>query len=667
MMEQRIKVAVPAPFPEALDYLPPEQDSSAIQPGTRVLVPLGRRKLVGIVMSRTTATAADGLKCRPISEVLDATPLVSGAILQLCRWAASYYHHPIGEVLAAALPARLRQPKPLPVSKRRSTQPQKLVDAASPSAPPRPTIEQSFVLEGLATQPASFNVSLIEGVTGSGKTEIYLRRVAEAVSSGAQALMLTPEIGLTPQLVSRFRERFGDAVGVFHSGLTDKARTEQWLAAAEGSCKVMIGTRSAVFVPLPDLGLILIDEEHDASFKQQDGFRYSARDVAIMRGQQASIPVILGSATPSLESLHNVRGARYRHFRLQERVGTRQLPAVSLLDLRGIKLTHGLSPALLDTTERHLNAGGQVLMFVNRRGYAPALLCHDCGWAAQCPHCDARLTLHRARGRLICHHCASEARPPARCGQCSSANLIAVGQGTERIEEALRERFPDHVIERIDSDRARRAGEMERMLDDIHSGRTRILVGTQMLAKGHDFERLSLVGVVCADEALYSTDFRASERMGQLLTQVAGRAGRGQLAGEVLVQTHVPQHPVLQAWLREGYSGLTQTLLDERRIASLPPHAHLALIRADALNASAPMDFLRAASGLIHTAFVETMGPIPAPMERKANRLRAQLMLRAHKRSHLQRLLTDLIPQLHSLPGARRIRWSVDVDPIDLY
>ncbi|MGQ0528347.1 MAG: primosomal protein N', partial [Panacagrimonas sp.] len=510
-------------------------------------------------------------------------------------------------------------------------------------------------------------VSLIEGVTGSGKTEIYLRCVAEVIAQGKQALMLTPEIGLTPQLVSRFRERFGDAVGVFHSGLTDKTRADQWLAAAAGRCRVVIGTRSAVFMPLPDLALILVDEEHDASFKQQDGFRYSARDVAIIRGQQAGVPVILGSATPSLESLHNVRSSRYRHFRLQQRVGTRQLPRVNLLDLRGVKLTHGLSPQLLDATERHLNAGGQVLMFVNRRGYAPALLCHDCGWAAPCPHCDARLTLHRARGRLICHHCASDARLPSRCGQCSGTSLIPVGQGTERIEDALRERFPDRVIERIDSDRSRRAGEMTQMLDNIHSGQTQILVGTQMLAKGHDFERLSLVGVVCADEALYSADFRASERLGQLLTQVAGRAGRGERPGEVLVQTHVPQHPLLQAWLREGYSGLTQTLLDERRVASLPPFAHLALIRADALNASAPMAFLRAAADLIKTASVDTMGPIPAPMERKANRLRAQLMLRAHHRGHLQRLLTELIPQLHALPGARRIRWSVDVDPLDLY
>ena len=650
MMEQRIKVAVPAPFSEPLDYLPPDADSPAIQPGSRVLVPLGRRQLVGIALSGSAAVAPDGLNCRPISQVLDAKPLLPPHVLQLCRWAAGYYHHPIGEVLAAALPTRLRQAKPLPVSKRKPSA------AAPPREPPCPTTEQNAVLEGLAALPTGFHVSLIEGVTGSGKTEIYLRRVAAVIDRGGQALMLTPEIGLTPQLISRFRERFGDAVGVFHSGLTDKARAEQWLAAAEGRCKVMIGTRSAVFVPLPDLALILVDEEHDASFKQQDGFRYSARDVAIMRGQQARIPVILGSATPSLESLHNVRSARYQHFRLQARVGTRQLPKVNLLDLRGVKLTHGLSPVLLDATERHLNLGGQVLMFVNRRGYAPTLLCHDCGWAAICPHCDARLTLHRARGRLICHHCASEARLPSRCGQCSGTSLIPVGQGTERIEDALRERFPDHAIERIDSDRARRAGEMTRMLDDIHSGQTHILVGTQMLAKGHDFERLTLVGVVCADEALYSADFRASERLGQLLTQVAGRAGRGELAGEVLVQTHVPQHPVLQGWLREGYAGLTQTLLDERRVASLPPFAHLALLRADALNASAPLDFLRAASNLITATSVEKMGPIPAPMERKANRLRAQFMLRARNRASLQRLERSLLRSFARHQHDRQLR-----------
>ena len=663
MTEQRIKVAVPAPFFHALDYLP---GAFPVFPGALVQVPLGRRQVVGVVLG-TEPAADDEIQCRPLTALLDPCPVLGPDLLQLCLWAADYYRHPIGEVLAAALPTALRKP-PAAGARRR---PAKKKDAATAdeSRPPErdPTPEQAEVLDALARQGAGFVVNLIEGVTGSGKTEIYLHRVQAVVDRGGQALVLTPEIGLTPQLVERFRERFGAAVAVFHSGLTEKVRADTWQAAREGRCTVVVGTRSAVFLPLPKLALIVIDEEHDASYKQQEGFRYSARDVAIVRAQRAEVPVLLGSATPSLESLHNAQRGRFTHFRLQARAGAGRLPAIRLLDLRGAKLKDGLGAPLLDAAARHLAADGQVLLFVNRRGYAPGLLCHDCGWLAPCPHCDARMTLHRSRSRLLCHHCGSENRVPLRCGQCAGMDLIPVGQGTERVEDGLRRIFPDMRVERIDSDRTRKAGELERLLKDIRSRQIRILVGTQMLAKGHDFEGLTLVGVVDADQSLYSSDFRAVERMGQLLTQVTGRAGRGETAGEVIVQTHQPDHPQLQRWLRDGYAGLSRELLDERQSSGFPPFAHLALLRADALDASTALDFLRQVADRIPRGPVEALGPAPAPMERRANRLRAQLLLRAQERSQLQGLLGMLIPQLDRLPGARRVRWSVDVDPIDLF
>lgn len=664
MMDQRVRVAVPAPFFHTLDYLASSLD---IRPGCRVQVPLGRRQVIGVaVSSPASPDAPDGINCRPVTACLDETPLLPKAILDLCSWAAEYYRHPIGEVFAAALPGSLRKPKP----KRRKA-------VAGPSSTPgpevgcriapKPTADQQAVLEGLATLPAGFNVSLLEGVTGSGKTEIYLRRVDAVVAAGGQALILTPEIGLTPQLVERFRERFGDAVAVFHSGLGEKARSEAWFAAQSGSCHVLIGTRSAVFVPLPRLAMVVVDEEHDASFKQQEGFRYSARDVAIIRAQRARVPVILGSATPSLESLHNAERGRYSHFALRGRARAQDMPRVRLIDTRGAALVHGLAPELLDAARRHLDAGGQVLMFVNQRGYAPALLCHDCGWTAPCPHCDARLTLHRARGRLVCHHCASETRLPSLCGQCGGSTLVPVGQGTERVEDTLREQFPDARIERMDSDRARKAGELDRLLTDIRSRAIHILVGTQMLAKGHDFDGLSLVGVVATDQALYSADFRAVERMAQLLTQVAGRAGRGLTRGEVIVQTREPTHPYLQAWLKDGYQGLARTLIQERRTAALPPFSHLVMLRADALDAGSALGFLRRVADQLQGQPVDVMGPVPAPMERRANRYRAQLLLRCVNRSRLQSLLAEQIPQIQRLPGARKLRWSIDVDPIDLY
>jgi primosomal protein N' (replication factor Y) len=530
------------------------------------------------------------------------------------------------------------------------------------------TDDQARAVDALAGS-IGFGVHLLHGVTGSGKTEVYLRAIAAALAAGKQVLVLVPEIGLTPQLLQRVRERFGAAaVAGSHSALSETERGQVWLRAQAGELSIVVGTRSAVLLPLPRLGLVIVDEEHDVSFKQQDGLRYSARDLAVLRGQRAGAAVILGSATPSLESLAHAHSGRYAWLKLPKRVRQVAPPRLQLLDVRGITLQNGLSPALASAVARHLQDGGQVLLFINRRGYAPALLCHDCGWTAQCKHCDSRMTLHRGRGRLICHHCGAKQAAPRVCPQCQSKQLVPLGQGTERVEEALRERFPEARVERFDSDRLRSLKALDTLLRDTREGRVNILVGTQMLAKGHDFAGLSLVGIVDADQALFSVDFRSLERMGQLLTQVAGRAGRAEKRGEVLVQTHQPEHPALLRLVEQGYDGLAELLIAERRIAGLPPFAHLALLRAEAKTEEAAIAFLEAALACLPVVEgLQALGPVPAPMERRAGRYRAQLLLQAQERTSLHRALKPWPMLLDALPGARAVRWSLDVDPVDLY
>ncbi|HEV2111918.1 MAG TPA: primosomal protein N', partial [Gammaproteobacteria bacterium] len=477
------------------------------------------------------------------------------------------------------------------------------------------------------------------------------------------------EINLTPQTLARFRARFGE-VAAFHSGLSESERLAVWLAARDGRAAVIVGTRSAAWLPLKHPGIFVVDEEHDASFKQQEGFRYSARDLAVVRAQRAQVPVVLGSATPSLESLHNAAQERYTHLSLPERAGNARHPEMRLLDIRTRPLTAGLSDLMLDAVRRHLGAGGQVLLFLNRRGYAPTFMCHDCGTPEQCRRCDARMTLH-GRGRLVCHHCGAERPAPPRCGHCGGSAFGAFGQGTERIEEALAELFPEAGVARVDRDSTRRKGSMERLLDEVQRGTRRLLVGTQMLAKGHDFPNVTLVGVLDADQGLFSADFRASERMAQLITQVAGRAGRAERPGEVLIQTHQPDHPLLRHLVREGYGSFAAAALEERKQALLPPYAALALLRAEAPGAEAPQAFLEAARTLLAghpdtCPQVSLLGPAPAPMERRAGRYRAHLLLQAGQRAPLQRLLAGTLPELGALKEARRVRWSVDVDPVSL-
>jgi primosomal protein N' (replication factor Y) len=657
--EPLVAVAVPAPLYQAFDYRVGE--GLTIRPGARVRVPFGARQVVGVALEAPRVAQPGPRKYKAVAEVLDAEPLLPDELLELCRFAAGYYQHPLGEVLATALPSALRAGRAATLKARAGAP----ADPGEPAPPLTP--EQADALRALR-EAAGFHVTLLEGITGSGKTELYLQRAADVLAAGRQVLVLVPEIGLTPQLAGRFLRRFGDGVASYHSGMPDGARAQAWLAARAGRARIVIGTRSAAFVPLPELGLVVVDEEHDGSFKQQEGLRYSARDLAIVRAQRAGVPVILGSATPSLETRQNARAGRYGHARLSRRVHSVAPPTVRLLDIRSRPLDHGMSAPLLEAVGRHLDAGGQALLFINRRGYAPVLLCHDCGWQAQCRQCDARMTLHRGRGRLVCHHCGAEQAVPAQCGQCGGKALLPAGHGTERIEMGLRDAFPGKRVERFDSDRIRRRGELERLLGDIASGAIHILVGTQLLAKGHDFAGLSLVGILDVDQALYGGDFRALERMGQLVTQVAGRAGRVGQPSEVILQTHEPRHPELLCLLEGGYAALAERLLKHRKVLGLPPFSHLALLRAEAPALAGAMRFLtEAREALAPGASVQVLGPVPAPMERLAGRYRAQLLLQSSSRSALQKVLAAAVPGFDRLPSARKARWSVDVDPVDLF
>ena len=544
--------------------------------------------------------------------------------------------------------------------------------APVPQRGPALNQEQQAAVDALGAC-TGFTALLLDGVTGSGKTEVYLHAIADCLARGKQALVLVPEIGLTPQTLARFRARLGVPVHALHSGLNDGERARVWAAAWRGEAQVIVGTRSAVFTPLPDVGLIVIDEEHDGSYKQQEGIRYHARDFALVRAKALGVPVLLGSATPSLESLHNARNGRYLHLRLKQRAGDAQPPHVRVLDVRKRPLQSGLSPELLGAIRGALDAGGQVLVFKNRRGYAPVLLCHDCGWSAQCKRCDTAMTVHAGGRRLQCHHCGARQAAPNACPDCGGLALQPQGVGTERLEELLSEVFEDVPVLRVDRGSTRRRGALESLLGEL-GDRPGILVGTQMLAKGHDLPNLTLVAVVGIDEGLFSADFRAGEKLAQLLIQVAGRAGRAARAGEVVLQTHHPEHPLLQTLIAGGYHAFAGDELAQREAAGFPPFAHLALLRAEAQHAEPPQAFLQAAKSAVRDAVVEDgasrvelHGPLPAPMPKRAGYQRAQLLLSSPERRALHVALDTALPTIHASPDARKVRWSLDVDPVDLY
>ena len=514
-----------------------------------------------------------------------------------------------------------------------------------------------------------FGVYLLDGVTGSGKTEVYLSLIEEVTGAGRQALVLIPEIALSPQLVGRFRRRLGSSLAVLHSGLGDRDRLRSWMAARSGCAAVLIGTRSAVFTPLRRPGLVIVDEEHDPSFKQTDGFRYSARDLAIVLARGWGVPAVLGTATPSLESVHNVATGRYADLRLPRRAGGARMPGVDVLDLRGQRFQEGVSEAMHAAIRQRLERGEQSLMFVNRRGFAPVLLCHRCGWIADCRHCDAHLVYHRETARMRCHYCGAQSSPPAQCPGCGETELRPIGLGTQRVADHLRIVHPGARVARMDRDSTRRRGALEAILERVHAGAVDILVGTQMLAKGHHFPNVTLVGILDADRGLFGADFRSAERMAQLLVQVAGRCGRGERSGRVLVQTHHPRNPLLGQLIRAGYRSFAEDALEERHAARLPPHTCMALLRAEAVDAELPRGFLteaRRAAEQARPTGIALLGPVPALMERRAGRHRAQLLVESERRPPLQRFLGGWMAELEGLPSARRVRWSLDVDPIEI-
>jgi len=658
---------VNTPLRRSFDYLPPENFKSELSEGSRVKVPFGKRELVGLIIDASAESEFAIADLKRIIEVIDQEPVFDPAMMKLFKWAAAYYHYPLGQVIYNALPTRIRQGKALTFKNNDADgEQQKINKELKPQL--RLNKEQEQVKTSILKKGNNFHCFLLEGVTGSGKTEVYLQLIAEKIQAGLQVIMLVPEISLTPQTIQNFQNRFTEKILAIHSGLTDKQRFIAWADACLGKADIIIGTRSAIFTPLLRPGLIIIDEEHDASYKQQEGFRYSARDLAIYRAQLFDIPIILGSATPSLESLHNALSKRYSLVTLEQRAADANKPTFTCIDLKGKPLSEGFSEQLLSAIKSRLQQNKQVLIFLNRRGYAPLLQCHDCGWTATCPRCDTSYTLHRSSPELRCHRCESQRKIILSCPSCQNNNLLPIGLGTERTEAKLQEAFPDTPIFRIDRDTTRNRGKLEDTIAEINKGQAAILVGTQMLAKGHHFPEVTLVAVLEADAGLFSSDFRGQEFMGQLLIQVAGRSGRGKDNGEVLIQTHNSTHPTLRSLINDGYKNFSRTLLEQRNMTNLPPYSYQALIRAEASNASLPMSFLQnvkdtSKQKLTNTTF--TLGPFPAPMEKRAGRFRFQLLFQSSNRAELHTLLNHLIPVYESLPQSRKVRWSIDIDPLD--
>ena len=656
------RVALDVPLAKLFDYAHPGE--ARAQVGDRVVVPFGARQQLGVVVEADAHTQLAGSRMKSIAAIRDDAPRLPGDWLDLMRFLSGYYQRPLGETLISALPPRLRSVKPLP---------RKVLQAPTgewsahfvPTHPLTPA--QVEACEAISAALGRYKAFLLHGVTGSGKTEIYLQLIARVLEQGAQALVLVPEISLTPQLERRFRHAFPQAcLAVMHSGLEDVARTRAWLQAARGEAGIVLGTRLGILAPLPKLALIVVDEEHDPSFKQHEGLRYSARDAAVYRAKAVGCPVVLGSATPSLESWHNWRSGRYELVQLAERAAPgARLPAVKRIDLRNNPPDQGLSQPLWSAIAERLGRGEQSLIFINRRGYAPVLACEACGWAAACLRCTARMVLHAADRRLRCHHCGAEDAIPRACPTCGNVDLKPLGRGTQRIEETLQARFPTARVLRIDRDSARRREDLVRTLEGIQRGEGDILVGTQLLAKGHDFPALTLVGVVNADTALLSTDYRAPERLFALLEQVAGRAGRRERPGEVLIQTRYPGHALFEALARHDFAGFADAQLGERRGAGFPPFVFEATLRAEATRLQAALSFLQeAAEAVARPDEVHAYDPVPNIITRRAGLERAQLLIQSASRPALQSFLGALSEHLFS-HAARNVRWHLDVDPIE--
>lgn len=724
-----IRIALPVPLRQAFDYLPPPAwNLKKLQPGIRIKVPFQHRELIGILLEIVPQSALPSHKLKTALEVIDQVSLFNEDIWQLCFWAAEYYHYPLGEVLQSAIPILLRQGKPAELSQENYyelTAAGQAIDPATVKRGPKliklltllaensaalslkqlkqynittttlkaalkknwvasalqPTAinhiapplllntDQQQAVSSILNALNTFQVFLLDGITGSGKTEVYLQTIHQVIADGKQALILVPEIGLTPQTIQRFRERFSVPIVALHSGLSEKERLNAWLLSKSGVAKIIIGTRSAIFSPFAQLGLIIVDEEHDLSFKQQDSFRYHARDLAVKRAQHHHIPIVLGSATPSLETLYNAECKRYHHIILPARAGLAKPPTFQIIDIRNTHLEEGLSLPVIQEMKQHLQAGNQVMLFLNRRGFAPVLMCHACGWTMKCKRCEVRMTYHQKPPRLHCHHCEAQRSWPKCCENCKSPTLHAIGLGTERLEQTLQQHFSEQSIARVDRDNAKGKGQLETLLHDIHRGDHQILIGTQMLAKGHHFPEVTLVVIIDVDGGLFSTDFRAIERMGQLLLQVAGRAGRVEKPGKVLIQTRHPDHPLLHQLIDENYYAFASTLLKERQTAILPPFVYFALFRAESHQAANAHHFLQQVKACVVDTLsdIQILGPIPSPMPKRAGYHRTQLLLQARRRSSLQIFLKDLLVKVEGIAQKKKVRWSIDIDPLEMY
>jgi primosomal protein N' (replication factor Y) len=724
------RFALAVPLYRVFDYR--LDGETPVQSGIRYRLPFASRDRVGVLLECGDVSGIDPARIKPVGERLDQQPVIDAHMLELARWMAEYYLQPLGEVVFQCLPGYLRKARahvttrvkcwkladPLPQAidelARRAPKQHEICSAlqgrpegltalqlkrindnwhpavraleargmllqewtdARPETPPSPALpqpspEQDDILSEFASRRDGFGVHLLDGVTGGGKTEIYLRLIRERLDAGQQVIYLVPEIGLTGQLIERVGERFGDCFALSHSGLTEIQRYRAWDRFRRGEARIMLGTRSSLFAQCDALGLIIIDEEHDASYRQEDGVRYHARDVAIKRAQMLDIPVVLGSATPSLESLHNCARQNWNLYRIDNRPTRFQPPRPTLIDVRNSRLEFGCSARTLGLIEQHLGESGQVLVYLNRRGFAPVVMCHECGWQSQCRQCDARLTLHQSVQALLCHHCGYRQAVPDACPDCGNEEIRHYGVGTEQLEHGLGLRFPDVPVLRIDRDVVASREALAERLRQLRDGSPCILIGTQMIAKGHDYPAITLAVVLDADQALFSASYRASERLAQTLFQVSGRSGRGDREGRAVVQTRFPEHPLMQALTRRDYRDIAAELLDERRQLGFPPCASVVMFRADAAvldDAMARLEEIRAL--LMQTPGIETIGcigPLPALMTRRIGRYRAQLCLISPERRRLRRILSTAMASIGELSGGGSVNWTVDVDAYDL-
>ncbi len=718
-------IAIPCPLRQTFDYLCEDESCG---PGMRVRVPFGHRSVTGIVIAVSKLTSQyDSKKLKTITEILEDPALIPQDIMQLISWVSQYYHHPVGECFQVALPKKIRQGEPAEISteshwfwlkdtdKTLGKNQQQIMQLLKQSTggvsqkqlitslkvnsstllslekkglikkeisikkPPitensepfkKLNAQQQAAVDTVIDKADRFIPYLLQGITGSGKTEVYIHLSAMLLRQGKQVLILIPEIGLTEQFVRRFTQQLATSIVVINSSMTDIERQQAWLLAKEGVAGIVIGTRSAVFTPLKHPGLIIIDEEHDSSYKQQETLRYHARSVALVRAKQAGIPVMLGSATPSLESLYQLEKKNYILLTLNERATGAKLPGVEMVDLNGPKASNSLSSTLYREIQHQLDNNNQVLLFLNRRGFAPVLMCHQCDWQALCPDCDAKMIVHRNRYQLRCHHCGFVQTLPQQCPDCQADDLNTYGVGTEQIEQSLQQLYPETEIIRIDRDSTQHVGAFSSIVKKVNEGGAKILVGTQMLAKGHDFHDITLVGVLDADQGLFSADYRAMESLAQLIVQVTGRAGRGKKAGKVLIQTSQVDHPFWRNLVQYGYQKTVKEILQQRIETNMPPAGHLSLIRARSKQSDTAMNFLTELANVLRKKQSENvliLGPVPSVMEKKAGYYRAQLLLNTSQRAALHRLLDDSIDEIQRLKLSKKVHWSIDIDPLELF